>query len=642
MAWTKDLIDNPGRPLQPQVDALMLGIKNNLNVGHIGISVIMNTSAEAANSDLYYGRNAAFGIEPAVYAKRFTDSIHALGLKVLHRGTDAHFEGIYNMKKWAGADRYDAGDPNQVIAAPFNDEFERASIGGNYTQAADGGPGAGNVWTISNGELIGPASDGWRRTNLTNLVYKDVVAVTKVKKVGNQQLVIRANTDSNFPGYGFQLRTGEFRLERPGLAMLASVAKSLTENAYYWIKAEASGNTIRGKVWLDGDVEPSAWDISVTDATYPNAGRVGFSGESGFGHFDSLTITSTPVRNNWLGRVYNYISTNSGLFANGDIWAPFPEATGQGIFNDSSAFLPNTGAGVQANFGAFFQGVKQVSDAAFAAIGLTEVITGYSSQNWSEVNSGWLPNNVFIDYLCVDHYGTQGAGHSPTEMLNDLRAIKNMRGKPVFLQEWGDYWSTDPQYGFNRDQASHTAYLNSMYAAFQTLVDEGTLVGFNYWRVIGGAEQVMSDIDPTSGYDYELEYDGIPLQTFFAANVASPSLSPSASGSPSASTSPSASSSRSQSPSSSVSASTSPSSSTSPSASPSPSGGLPSSSQSPSSSISPSSSSSASKSPSASLSPSSSISSSESPSVSPSSSKSPSASVSPSLPLWTSQYKHQL
>jgi hypothetical protein len=73
MAWSKDLLNNDGRPSRTQIDALMLAINRDLGPTHISIAVPMNTSADRIN-DI----GSPFGIEPAIYAKQFTDSIHAL------------------------------------------------------------------------------------------------------------------------------------------------------------------------------------------------------------------------------------------------------------------------------------------------------------------------------------------------------------------------------------------------------------------------------------------------------------------------------------------------------------------------------------------------------------------------------------
>lgn len=515
MADTKDLLDNPRS--EAYADALIAAIKRDFPVTHVGISVPMNTNAEA----IAERSGNDFAIEPATYAKRFTDPIHENGLNVLHRGTDCYFEGIYDFPKWVGANRKAAGTARQVLAPTFNDEFERESLGTTDWQTGHQG---GNTWTITDGVLVGPAANGWVRTALTkNSFNANCIMTAKVKKVGSQQIIVRATTDSNFPGYGLQMRGSDtLRIERPGLANLGEVTdKTWVNGNWYWLKLEANGTTIRGKSWADGDDEPEEWDISLTDSTYQDGGFCGFSGESSNGNFDSITVTHTPVTNNWCGRVYNYIINNPGLFENGDIWAPFPEATGHGIFNDNTAFVPNTGAGVQTNFANFFIEIKAVSEAAFAEIG-KDVTCGLSAQNWTEVNSGWIPSSYFdaVDYLVVDHYGEDGEGHTPEQMKEDLRAIATAKGKPVFLQEWGDYWSTDSgRTDPPRDQEEHETYLQSMYDAFQELIDEGTLTQFHYWRVIGAHEAVMADADAGAGFDFQMLYEGVVLQGFLQDNV---------------------------------------------------------------------------------------------------------------------------
>ena len=251
MADTKDLLDNPRS--QAYANALAAAIKRDFNPHLVGISVPMNTSAEALAE-----RGSNFAIEPATYAQRFTDAIHNNGMNVLHRGTDCYFEGIYSFPKWVGGSRYPAGTAFQVLGTSFNDEFERASLGTTDWQVAHQ---AGNDWTISSGILVGPAANGWVRTALTVATFNaNCIMVAKVKKVGNQQIVVRATTDSNFPGYGLQMRdAGTLRIERPGLANLGEVTnKAWVTDSWYWLKLEANGTTIRGKSWLVGDGEPGS------------------------------------------------------------------------------------------------------------------------------------------------------------------------------------------------------------------------------------------------------------------------------------------------------------------------------------------------------------------------------------------------
>lgn len=520
MSETKDLLDNgtiisAGNPAR--VTAIVNAIAAQMpTLTHIQLSVPMNTNAEAIAA-----RGSAFKLEPILYAKRWADAVHAAGKKVKWRGTDSRMEGIYNFPRWVGGNRYPQGQVYQVLGTPFSDEFERASVGTTDYQT---GHQPSNTWTISSGILVGPSSDGWKRTLLTKKQYKNVVLLAKVKKVGNQQIVVRATTDVNFPGYGLQMRdTNKLRIERPGLASLGEVSKTWVSNSWYWLKLEANGSTIRGKAWLDGDAEPGAWDISITDTTYPNAGYVGLSGETSNGSFDSLSLTHTPDRASWLGRAYNYIVDNGtaypDLFQDGDDIGFYPESTAkdrvpndQGVFQDATSFLSHASPGVTVNHANFFIDLKTVCEAAAVVIG-KNLRCGRSTQQWSEVNSGWIGQSVWnsLGFIIVDHYGTDGAGHSAAEMKADIRRISQINNnKKVYIEEWGDYWSTS-----FRNQAQHEAYLDTMYAAFQELIDEGTLLGFGYWRYLGGAERLATE--PTTN-TFTLTYAGLKAKAFFDAN----------------------------------------------------------------------------------------------------------------------------
>lgn len=514
MANQKDLLDNgtiisAGNPAR--VTALCTAMAAQFpTTTHIQLSVPMNTNAEAISA-----RGSAFKMEPALYAKRWADAIHAAGKNVMWRGADCRMEGIYNFPRWVGGNRYPQGQAYQVLGTPFSDDFARTLVGTTDYQT---GHQPSNMWTISSGALQGPASDGWRRTLLTKKTYKNVVFQAKVKKVGNQQIIVRATTDANFPGYGLQLRDGEVRLERSGLENLASASKTTTPNSFYQMKLEANGSTIRGKVWLDGDDEPDAWDVSVTNTAYANAGFCGVSGETSNGLFDDFSITHTPDRANWLGRAYNYIVDNAAMFADGDRIGFYPEQTGHGIFQDSTSFISYSSPGVQQNFANFFIDLKTVCEGAAAAIG-KNLICGQTTQNWSEVNSGWIPASLWNAYgiIIVDHYGTDGEGHTAAQMKADIRHISQINNnKKVYIQEWGDYWSTDSSHTSPiRNQAQHEAYLDTMYAAFQELIDEGTLLGFGYWRYTGGAERLATE--PTTN-NFTLNYAGLKAKAFFDAN----------------------------------------------------------------------------------------------------------------------------
>lgn len=245
-------------------------------------------------------------------------------------------------------------------------------------------------------------------------------------------------------------------------------------------------------------------------------GIYNFPARVGTNRFPTGTFASAPTDGNttWLGKTYAYIVNHPTYFADGDIWAALPERT-EGIFQDATSFLPYNGAGIQANYANFFIDLQKVSAAAFGVIG-KRVQTGWTAQNFSEVKSGWLPSSLYdaAGIIVVDHYGIT---HTATEMESDLRAISTRQNKQVFLQEWGDYWNA------GLDATTRKAYLQSMYAVFQKLSNEGILAGFNYW---GGWDNNAEGILTATNGVYTINDRGSLLSQFFGANAMSGATTP--------------------------------------------------------------------------------------------------------------------
>lgn len=236
-------------------------------------------------------------------------------------------------------------------------------------------------------------------------------------------------------------------------------------------------------------------------------GIYNFEKRVGSNRFPTGTAASamTDGTNTWLGKIYQYIVQHPTFFKDGDVWAPLPERT-EGIFSDSTSFISSSPS-LQENYVRFFNDVKTVSDQAFARIG-KRPLTGMTANNYSEVMSTWLPQN-FFDHngvISIDYYGIS---HAPEEIESDMRKMYAMRGKPVFLQEWGDYWNS------SMPEAERTAYLKRVYEVLQKLVNEGILMGFNYW---GGWPNEGEGIITRSGSTYLPNYRGALLSNFYAAN----------------------------------------------------------------------------------------------------------------------------
>ena len=192
--------------------------------------------------------------------------------------------------------------------------------------------------------------------------------------------------------------------------------------------------------------------------------------------------------NSLIAKITSAIHANPGWFADGDQFAPLPERT-ENIFQDSTAFLTNLPQG----YADFFIALMDAEDTAFKDIG-KKVGTSLIANNYTEVASGWLPRALFdrAGVVAVDHYA-----RTPDALYNDIKALHDRIGLPVFLEEWGNYWDITP--------------LKPYLDALGRLADEGILTGFNYWGAWSGpAEGLLND-------DLTINARGKEVATFFAS-----------------------------------------------------------------------------------------------------------------------------
>lgn len=211
----------------------------------------------------------------------------------------------------------------------------------------------------------------------------------------------------------------------------------------------------------------------------------------------------TDANNYWISRTKSYIVDNPGIFADGDLWAPLPERT-EGIFQYSTSFLPEP---LPDNYATFFNSLVDASVSGFTQIGKT-VKTGMTANNFTEVDSGWIPQSLFdkAGITVVDHYGST---HLPSEMDADLRRIYTKHGKKIFLQEWGNYWN-------NGDINDAKA----MFEVLKQLSTDGILVGFNYWGAWAGTPEGILNAD------LSVNAKGQLLGTYFGTATPTPTPTP--------------------------------------------------------------------------------------------------------------------
>jgi hypothetical protein len=108
-------------------------------------------------------------------------------------------------------------------------------------------------------------------------------------------------------------------------------------------------------------------------------------------------------------------------------------------------------------------------------------------------------------------------GYASAEAFEiDIRNTYRVTGQPQFIGELGDFWSKDASRTSPvLSQAEHETYLRSIIAVLIRLINDGIVVGFCYWRYLGGLEALASDVDAGAGFDYQLNYAGVVWKEFF-------------------------------------------------------------------------------------------------------------------------------
>jgi hypothetical protein len=233
------------------------------------------------------------------------------------------------------------------------------------------------------------------------------------------------------------------------------------------------------------------------------------SADPGFIPQGSAASAATDGETTWLGKMYQAILRIGSNFKPGDIFAPFPEQTSYVFGSPANSFLSTTPS-IQSNYTTFFQDVKTVADAAFAKLNISGVVTGFSSNNYSEIRSGYLQQGVFDtgQIVSLDYYGDYNSdGVQPYQYYVDIQAVTQSKGYPAFWQEWGDL-QTD-----NEDYQTRLDYFDAVCAQIAQMVNDGFLIGFNYWG--GWAGQNTSILDQNADGTYVLNGQGVILAKYF-------------------------------------------------------------------------------------------------------------------------------
>lgn len=220
----------------------------------------------------------------------------------------------------------------------------------------------------------------------------------------------------------------------------------------------------------------------------------------------------------WCGRFYRYITTNVGAshIESGDIFAPCPEGTTHAF--DGNFWISSGGSGVQANYVTAYTEFKGIVDAIATAQSKNLLFMAHN--NFSEVNSGWIPASFFtnIGTVGADYYGqVQGTTYvRPSDYITDWSTVYSAKGnKKIQWGEWGDLPNAIPKNVVTIEDRMW--YLINFYKSVRdNLVDTGKMDFFNYW---GGWEGQNTSILNKTGSGassvYSLNARGKILQAFY-------------------------------------------------------------------------------------------------------------------------------
>lgn len=144
--------------------------------------------------------------------------------------------------------------------------------------------GGGDLYLNHNHGSHGWSALHWKRTK----EHRDCEVLMKCRQwlettlSGDAVYGVQVRSDDTFyNGYlaGFWNDTGTAVLCAPSGTgnsyswSLQVPTKKQASNEWWWVRLSAVGSDIKAKFWKDGDSEPGAWDIEITDTTFPDAGR---------------------------------------------------------------------------------------------------------------------------------------------------------------------------------------------------------------------------------------------------------------------------------------------------------------------------------------------------------------------------------
>jgi hypothetical protein len=202
--------------------------------------------------------------------------------------------------------------------------------------------------------------------------------------------------------------------------------------------------------------------------------------------FEGIYDTVKNPSIDYLTIISNYIKANPSFFQEGDIFTPIPEPQNGGIAGVNYCSYGICIFKNAKDFNAWLRNAIDVSESAFAQIGLgNKIKIGYYGFDgyiaWGDNNPDWdgiLEDQTVLKMgnITIDHY-PEIVGDTMQNDLNELQS--RYPNIPIVIGEWGTI----------TDGNTENQVIQSMGAARRSSV-----VGFNYWHFgMGGHEELIRE-----------------------------------------------------------------------------------------------------------------------------------------------------
>ncbi len=191
-----------------------------------------------------------------------------------------------------------------VFSSSFVDDFERVEVGSDWI-------GMIGNWTIENGYLIQSEVDNFRLIFAGDSTWTNYRFKLKVKKVGTVEntlnIIFRKGYDETLSDlYLFSLRGDETKVgiykgsgdpfQSSEWPELAKVSFQHSADIWYNILIQVYNDSIKSKIWAEGNSEPTNWLIELSDGEY-EAGKIGLlcGNQAAFDDIEVYTYTSNVL-----------------------------------------------------------------------------------------------------------------------------------------------------------------------------------------------------------------------------------------------------------------------------------------------------------------------------------------------------------